>query len=252
MAESDEVLEVRRRARRRLIGATALVMLLVIVPPWLMDLEPRPVTSTLTVEIPGKDQPKLDVSGVPAATGSSPTASKADTATTDASPPALIPGAATDRSREDPGVGAKAGAAASKEVAKPVAKAVAPPPDAVKLPAARDVKPKSGAESHAGDKAPPLVAAAKTGKEDAERAAAILNNEGYFVPLGAYKSADNAKQVQQKASALGLRAFVEVVDINGVLQSRVRAGPFASRDGAEAARERLRGAGLDPGPVRTR
>ncbi len=248
MAESDEVLEVRRRARRRLIGATALVMLLVIVPPWLMDLEPRPVTSNLTVEIPGKDQPKLDVSGAPAAKSPGPSASKAETAATEA-PPAGISGAVPDRGREDADARAKATAAASIDAAKPAAKAQ--PPDAVKLPAVRDVRPKSGAESHAGDKAP-QVAATKPGKDDAERAAAILNNESYFVPLGAYKSADNAKQVQQKAGALGLRAFVEVVDVNGVPQSRVRAGPFASRDAAEAARERLRSAGLDPGPVRTR
>jgi len=249
MAESDEVLEVRRRARRRLIGATALVMLLVIVPPWLMDLEPRPVTSNLTVEIPGKDQPKLDVGGAPTAKGSLPSSPKTERPATDAAP-AVIPGTVTDRWREDIDAGAKSGAAASKDALKPAAKAVIQPPDAVKLPAVREAKPKPGAEP-AADKAL-AVAAAKSGKEDAARATAILNNESYFVPLGAYKSADNAKQVQQKASALGLRAYVEVVDVSGVSQSRVRAGPFASRDGAEAARERLRGAGLDPGPVRTR
>jgi DedD protein len=42
MADNDAALDLRRRARRRLIGAIALVLALVIVPPWIMDLEPRP------------------------------------------------------------------------------------------------------------------------------------------------------------------------------------------------------------------
>ena len=249
MAESDEVLEVRRRARRRLIGATALVMLLVIVPPWLMDLEPRPVTSTLTVEIPGKDQPKLDVPGAPAtkdakdakdAKGSAPKAGKPAAEGT----PAEIRGSVIDRWREEPAVSAKA------EPTRPVtAPPVSSPPDAVKLPAVREPKAKSATDAQGGDKA---LAAAKLTQDDAQLAAAILKGETYFVPLGAFKSADNAKQIQQKVTGLGLRAYVEIVDVKGAEQSRVRAGPFVSRDTAEAARERLRGAGLEPGPVRTR
>ncbi len=243
MAESDEVLEVRRRARRRLIGATALVMLLVIVPPWLMDLEPRPVTSTLTVDIPGKDQPKLDVPGAPAAKdakGSEPKAGKPAAEGT----PAEIRGSVIDRWREEPAVSAKA------EPTRPVnAPPVSSPPDAVKLPAVRESKAKSATDVQGGDKA---VAAAKSTQDDAQLAAAILKGETYFVPLGAFKSADNAKQIQQRVTGLGLRAYVEIVDVKGAEQSRVRAGPFVSRDTAEAARERLRGAGLEPGPVRTR
>lgn len=56
MADSEEVLNLRRRARRRLVGATAVVLFLVIVPPLLMDLEPKPTSSNLAVDIPSKDQ----------------------------------------------------------------------------------------------------------------------------------------------------------------------------------------------------
>ncbi len=243
MAESDEVLEVRRRARRRLIGATALVLLLVIVPPWLMDLEPRPVTSNLSVDIPGKDQPKLDVRVAPADSKSpEPSAGKR---TGDSSPSSDARGSATNRERDDATKGAKSETA--KDASK--ANAVAPPPDAVKLPAVRE--PKAGSDPRAGDKAS-LAATSKSTQDDAQRAAAILKNETFFVPLGTFKSADNAKQVQQKAAGLGVRIFVENVDVKGEQQSRVRAGPYASQGEAESARERLRAAGLDPGPVRTR
>jgi DedD protein len=63
MAGSDEALELRRRARRRLIGAIALVLALVLIPPWVMDLEPKPVVTNLTVEIPKQEPggPKLPV-----------------------------------------------------------------------------------------------------------------------------------------------------------------------------------------------
>src|SRR5512137_1018059 len=59
MADVQETLDLRRRARRRLIGAIALVLALVIVPPWIMDLEPKPVTSKLSVEIPSQDASRL-------------------------------------------------------------------------------------------------------------------------------------------------------------------------------------------------
>ncbi|MFN0303338.1 MAG: SPOR domain-containing protein [Burkholderiales bacterium] len=245
MAESDEVLEVRRRARRRLIGATALVLLLVIVPPWLMDLEPRPVTSNLSVDIPGKDQPKLDVRGGPA-DAKSPERSAGKREGESPGPPDAR-GSATDRGRDDATKGAKPETA--KDATK--ANAVAPPPDAVKLPAARDTKAKAGPDPRTSDNAS-LAATSKSTQDDAQRAAAILKNETFFIPLGSFKSVDNAKQVQQKAAGLGVRIFVENVDVKGEQQSRVRAGPFPSQGEAESARERLRAAGLDPGTVRTR
>ena len=59
MAHPDEALDLRRRARRRLIGAIALVLFLVIVPPWVMDLEPKPVETSLEVDIPKPDDRPL-------------------------------------------------------------------------------------------------------------------------------------------------------------------------------------------------
>lgn len=71
MAQLDEALDLKRRARRRLIGAIALVLFLVIVPPWIMDLEPKPVETTLEVEIPKPEDrplpaPPADSAAAPA------------------------------------------------------------------------------------------------------------------------------------------------------------------------------------------
>lgn len=50
--ESVEV--VRKRAKHRLIGATVLVLVGVVVFPLLFDTEPRPVAVDMPIEIPGK------------------------------------------------------------------------------------------------------------------------------------------------------------------------------------------------------
>jgi len=61
MADTQEVRELKRRARRRLVGAIALVLFLVIVPPMIMDLEPKPVTTDLNVEIPAQSRGEVKV-----------------------------------------------------------------------------------------------------------------------------------------------------------------------------------------------
>ncbi len=52
---SDEANLLRRRARRRLVGAIALVVLAVVVLPIILDQKPRPSPQELTVHIPSQD-----------------------------------------------------------------------------------------------------------------------------------------------------------------------------------------------------
>ena len=52
---ADDANLLKRRARRRLVGAIALVVLVVVVLPVILDQQPRPVPQTLTVQIPGPD-----------------------------------------------------------------------------------------------------------------------------------------------------------------------------------------------------
>lgn len=53
---STEASEIRRRGRRRLIGAIALVVLAVVFVPMVLDSEPRPKRSEPSLEIPAKDK----------------------------------------------------------------------------------------------------------------------------------------------------------------------------------------------------
>jgi DedD protein len=217
MRGNDEALELRRRARRRLIGAIAVVLALVLIPPWVMDLEPKPVVTNLTVEIPKQQPGGLKLPAAPAGTPA----------------PAKAPDAAT-------APGARTGASES-------------------VPRPPDVKPESGLPGerpNAAAPAPKAAAVARAAPSDAahkeaeaKRAEAILNAEAFVVPLGAFANRENVKQLEAKLSKAGVKYFTETVSAPGGEQTRVRAGPFPTKDAAEGARERLKTLGLSPGAV---
>jgi DedD protein len=54
--EIDPVLPEKKRARRRLVGAVAITLALVIVLPMLLDSEPKPVSEDIVIQIPTKDK----------------------------------------------------------------------------------------------------------------------------------------------------------------------------------------------------
>jgi len=75
MAEQDTSpdadLQLKKRARRRLVGAVALALFAVIVLPMVMDREPRPSSQDIQVRIPSQDSTGLAskvIPGKPAAT----------------------------------------------------------------------------------------------------------------------------------------------------------------------------------------
>ncbi len=53
----DPVLPEKKRARRRLVGAIALTLGLVIALPMLLDSEPKPVSDEIVIRIPSRDKP---------------------------------------------------------------------------------------------------------------------------------------------------------------------------------------------------
>ena len=71
MPESPDVNALKRRGRRRLVGAIALVLVAVIVLPMVFDSEPKPPGPPVSVRIPGEDDsgfsPKVTPRGEPLA-----------------------------------------------------------------------------------------------------------------------------------------------------------------------------------------
>jgi len=86
----------------------------------------------------------------------------------------------------------------------------------------------------------------------ARRAQSGAKEEAFMVPLGAFTNSDNAKQVQDKAASAGVKSYAERVRLSQGEQTRVRAGPFTSREAAEKARDRLKALGLEVGQVAQR
>jgi len=202
---ADDATLLKRRARRRLVGAIALVVLAVVVLPVVLDKEPRPVTQTLTVEIPSQDGGPFN---------------------TRVLPPLPPPPAAPRKAAED-------GA-----TARPEPKAAEPAPQA--------------RASQKGSAAADKKERGKTDVAEARRAQAVLNDEAYIVPLGAFSNPDNAKQVQDKAASAGIKSYTESLKSPQGEHTRVRAGPFKSRDAAEKARDKLKSLGLEVGQVAQR
>src|SRR5207244_574724 len=69
MADAQDVDSLKRRGRRRLVGAVALVLLAVIFLPMVFDPEPRRPAPPVSVRIPGEDEsafsPKLAPKAAP-------------------------------------------------------------------------------------------------------------------------------------------------------------------------------------------
>ncbi len=181
-AISDEELQLKKRARRRLVGAIALVLLVVVFLPMFLDSEPKPLNQDIAIIIPplpGPDSSSRPATAAPA--GLSP------------SGPAMPP--------------------ANTETAP-----LRPAPAPAALPKAETPKPEAG---------PAPVQAART-------------SEDFVVQLGAFSNAANAKALQRKLQENKFKAYTEVIKNSGGERTRVRVGPYDSREAAEKARQRMR------------
>lgn len=172
MAEAQDVDALKRRGRRRLVGAIALVLLAVIVLPWIFDPEPRQAPP-VSVRIPNEDESPFKPKPVPAS-----------------------------------------------------------PPPASSTPAERPAKPE-----------------AKAPDTERARAEAALANLQYIFQVGAYAEPDD---VIAKLKAAGIPHYTETVAIEKGTVTRVRAGPFGTRQAAERALKRIKAMGFKPGSVTTR
>jgi DedD protein len=81
------------------------------------------------------------------------------------------------------------------------------------------------------------------------RAEAALANAQFVVPVGAYTEPEG---VVAKLKAAKIPYYTEPVATSQGTVTRVRAGPYATRDAAERALKRIKALGFKPGGVTTR
>ena len=214
MAESEDVNSLKRRGRRRLVGAIALVLAAVIVLPMVFDSDPRGSAPPVSVRIPGEDEsgftPKVTPKVAPK--GAEKAAEK---------PAPKAPEAPAVKAPEP---------AAEKAPEKAAEKAPEPPAPKIEI---KVTKPAS----------PPAAA------ERAKAEAALAGGEQFIVPAGAYL---DPAGVVEKLKAARIPYFTEPIATKDGTVTRVRAGPFPSRDAADKVQKQLKDLGLKPGNVATR
>lgn len=67
----------------------------------------------------------------------------------------------------------------------------------------------------------------------------------YVIQVGAFAEANAVRETRQRIDKLGLRSTQQDVEVQGGRRTRVRLGPFATREEADRAAARLRAAGLN-------
>jgi DedD protein len=249
MADREDQIVLRKRARRRLVGAIALVTFVVIVLPMVFDKEPKPISRDISVQIPNPDANALQNKAVPVPPPVAPQAAAPIPAPTGASPGA-DPGSQVAAATASPAVPVagsepKSGAMSS---AKPVLKAEAKPAveGETKLGGNAAAKPGEKATTVPEQKAssPRASKAVVPGtSKTASKAGAPTGT--WVVKLGAFADKENANRLQARLSAAGIQSYTESTESNQGPRTRVRAGPFATRTAAERAQEKLKKMGVN-------
>lgn len=203
-------MDLRRRARRRLVGAIALALVAVVLLPLLFDPEPRPLGSDVDIRIPEPAAPFQP-------------------------PPALV-----EVPPETPP------ATAPAKVDKPVAPAPrVPPPPPPRKEAPSSTQAPAKVPANAPAKAPVAGAAVMPEAAPAEKppkaASRPFTTEGYFLQVGVFGNEANARQLAQQLETAGFRPDVYTTNA----QTRVRVGPYSERLDALDVQRKLKAKGFN-------
>lgn len=270
MPENADI-DLKKRARRRLVGAIALVLLAALILPSLMDSEPAIPAGELNISIPDMPAPPPEE---PLATASAPEAAAAPQSAESAgaiTPPADAVAQQAPQQEEEAmplpaSVSASEAPAPAPAPAKetpssgvqtaplaPLAPAATPEPSTPAAPV-KEETPK--AEKPAAQKAKPAASKAEADKAERERAEAALagrkpeakpaagapkadsasGGKRYLVQVAAVSNAEKAKGIVATLRKNGFNAYTEKA---GEL-TRIRVSGYNSREAAEQAAEKIR------------
>ncbi len=282
-APDDDVSQIRSRARRRLIGAAVLLLAGVIGFPLLFETQPRTVPADIPTVIARKDASaeagsptKIADKSVPAnESASTPAgAGKPGALKSEAGVPPMIIESAAGAANVPPGVSATtataavAAAAAAAAVAvtspstkpkpapaqatstvkpidttKPATATVRPTPPVPK-PVVSTTKPSAPAAKPASPAKPPTTAPALAKPIESVAKAAAPSGVRFAVQFGAFAQASGVKDVRSKLERVGLKSYTQNIKVAGSKRTRVRAGPYNTREEAERAATKARAVGL--------
>jgi DedD protein len=223
--------DLRRRARRRLVGAIVLALAVAVFVPMLLESDPKPLGEDVSVKIPPVDDGKF-VNKLNDKAKTEPPKALAKAETKVDAPRPEAPKAEAMRPAAEPSK-----AEPPKEEPAPKAE-TAPRPEPASAPAPKEEPRRS--------EPPPAPAAASRPDSAKPQAAAKEPAAGEFsVQVFAFSDDKGANSLVNKLKGKGFPAYSEPVGTSRGTLWRVRVGPFPSREGAAAARDKLKGEGYN-------
>jgi DedD protein len=210
--------ELRRRARRRLVGAVVLALGDAVIVPMLLETEQKPLGEDVSVKIPPVDESKFvnRLSENRAKEGANAPAKSPQPAKDDAPAPATAapPAVTQPPPKYDTRI---SDAATSNAPSTPAASA-------------------TGQEAPTGTAALPATSAAANGSKGAPPAP----HDGFAVQLAAFADDKGANALAGRLKKAGYAAYTEPLKTSKGTLWRVRVGPYPSREAAVAARDKLK------------
>jgi DedD protein len=271
----DPTLPEKQRARRRLVGAIALVLAAIVILPMVLDSHPKPVTDDIAIDIPSRPAPanngaaaRDDAEDTQAGVAPDNPAAASGLAAavpTDASAAAPVAAQTAQNTASAPAAatvapampGKTAQTAQSTQTAQTQAQPQ-PQPSRTARPAAQ-AQATTAANASAGSQNARSAATsppAQSNAAGADKTAAATNaappaappGARYAVQLGAFANDATARNWVTKLKAAGVPAYTEQrKQADGTTRTLLRAGPFADRAAATDAIAKVRGAGLMAG-----
>jgi DedD protein len=255
------VQELRRKARRRLVGAIVLALAAAVILPLLLEKEPKPLGDDVSVQIPPIDQGKFvnrltgRASEDGASKGTAKVEPKAEAKREVA--PETKSGAGATAANPAPEAAAITPAPAAPEARKSLSEAeqrvLSPPTKAsAKADAGKAAKPDApemratpdSAVPAAAKPATPAPAAAAASPGSESNVAANGKPEGFAVQIAAFTDDKGANALAGKLKKAGFAStYVEPVQTSRGTLWRVRVGGYPARADADAARAKLKADG---------
>ena len=255
--DDGPVEQARTWARRRLIGALVLLVVGVVGFPILFETQPRPLPVDTPILLPQGSVPR---GAVAPALATNPTlkplpAPPADAGNESAALPAGVAEAGTVQKPAAALVAAPAAALAT--AAAPAAATAATRPAQTKAEPAKPEPPKpepARTEAVMADPQQPLPAKADASKPETARTeatkapaaaeAGATAGGRFVVQVGAFTDVERLKSVRQKLEKQGFKTYTQEIQTPGGKSTRVRIGPYANRQEAEAVAAKVKAGGL--------
>ena len=233
-AATDPVLPEKKRARRRLIGAVALVLAAVLGLPMVLDSEPKPLADDIAIQIPSKDKAPPMVSTNLAAPQQTSEAASLDPKEEVIDPPVAdaVPAVEKTKAEKEPAPAP----AKAKDTTKPDTEA------AVK--SGVGVQPTSAKTGVTADKADDAARAKALLEGKPDPKAADQKSGKFVIQVAALASKEKVDELQSKLKQAGIKSYTQKVATESGDRTRIRVGPFTSKEEAEKVRARIVKLGL--------